>query len=147
MTAIRPRAHLDSGEGATDHALLDREVCARDNGSPLHRRGSTVLMAVSDPRFTEFANRIAAQCVRLGVRHTIDPQSPPETLRSKLPMLWPNSQRLPASRQHPGISSGRSNSMQVVDFDTFAAICGLTPHRAGLGLPERFPRAGPLPFE
>ena len=42
---------------------------------------------------------------------------------------------------------GRSNSMQVVDFDTFAAICGLTPHRAGLGLPERFPRAGPLPFE
>src|SRR4029077_16207935 len=94
---------LDSGEGATDHALLDREVCARDNGSPLHRPGSTVLM-VSDPRFTEFANRIAAQCVRLGVRHTIDPQSPQETLRSKLPMLWPNSQRLPASRQHPPIA-------------------------------------------
>ena len=116
MTAFRPRAHLDSREGATDHALLDREVCARDNGSPLHRPGSTVLM-VSDPRFTEFANRIAAQCVRLGVRHTIDPQSPPETLKVQVANLCPNSQRLQASRRHPGISSVRSNSKVPADFD------------------------------
>ena len=29
MTAIRPRAHLDSGESATDHALLNPEVQTR----------------------------------------------------------------------------------------------------------------------
>src|SRR6476619_825303 len=140
MTAIRPRAHLDSGEGATHHALLDREVCDRDNGSPLHRRGSTwVLMALTDQHFIEFARRIKAQCERFDVFNGIDLQADPEQLRVQVCHARPNSAWLQESRRHPPTSSVRSSSMPAADSDTFDDFVGTYGSRNRSGFPEHFP--------